>query len=131
MKRMSNNSNDKMGSETTPLGELLKMLREKRGLTHYALQERSGIDRSNLRRIESGILAHVKPATLERLADALDVDVEDFYEAHWETTGQPLPSIPTYFRTKHRYLTDGDIAKIEEFVQRTEEERIRTSGTSR
>ncbi|NQE69695.1 hypothetical protein NG2371_04162 [Nocardia gamkensis] len=127
---MSNNSNDKMGSETTPLGVLLKTLREERGLTHYALQERSGIDRSNLRRIESGILAHVKLATLERLADALDVDVEDFYEAHWETTGQPLPSIPTYFRTKHRYLTDGDIAKIEEFVQRTEEERIRSSGTS-
>ncbi|MFR9772428.1 helix-turn-helix domain-containing protein [Nocardia sp. SC052] len=127
---MSNNSDDKQGSESTPLGELLKMLREERGLTHYALQERSGIDRSNLRRIESGILAHVKPATLDKLADALDVDVEDFYEAHWETTGQPLPSIPTYFRTKHRYLTDGDIAKIEDFVQRTEEERIRTSGTS-
>lgn len=127
---MSNNSDDKQGSEPTPLGELLKALREERGLTHYALQERSGIDRSNLRRIESGILAHVKPATLERLADALDVDVEDFYEAHWKTTGQPLPSIPTYFRTKHCFLTDGDIAKIEAFVQRTEEERIRTSGTS-
>lgn len=124
---MSNSPTNNTESESTPLGELLKKLREERGMTHYALQERTGIDRTNIRRIEVGVLANVKPATLERLADALDVDVEDFYEAHWQTTGQPLPSLPTYFRTKHRYLTDGDIAKIENFVQRTEEERIQTS----
>ncbi|UGT64437.1 helix-turn-helix domain-containing protein [Nocardia asteroides] len=118
---------DDRDPESTPLGELLKKLREERGLTYYALQERTGIERTNIRRIEVGTLSNVKPATLERLADALDVDVEDFYEAHWKTTSQPLPSLPTYFRTKHRYLTEGDIAKIENFVQRTEEERIQTS----
>jgi hypothetical protein len=43
-------------------------------------------------------------------------DAQRFYEAHWETTGQPLPSLPVYFRAKYHHLDDEQIARIEEFV---------------
>lgn len=100
----------------TPLSRLLSGLRHGAGLTTWALAQRSGIDRSNIRRIESGTVSNITVSTMQKLADALDVEVERFYEAHWETTGQPLPSLPTYFRTKYRELSDRQIAEIEEFV---------------
>jgi transcriptional regulator with XRE-family HTH domain len=102
--------------KSTPLSRLLSSLREEAGLSTWALAKRSGIDRSNIRRIETGVVANVTVATMQKLADGLDVEVERFYEAHWETTGQPLPSLPTYFRTKYRNLNDRQIAQIEEFV---------------
>lgn len=100
----------------TPLSRLLSGLRHEAGLTTWALARRSGIDRSNIRRIESGTVSNITVVTMQKLADALEVEVERFYEAHWETTGQPLPSLPTYFRTKYRQLSDRQIAEIEEFV---------------
>ncbi|WP_169592809.1 helix-turn-helix domain-containing protein [Antrihabitans stalactiti] len=105
----------------TPLSELLKRLRDERGLSLYALAQVSGIDRGNLRRIETGAISNLTPATMQKLADALEVDVEDFYAAHFETTGQPLPSLPVYFRTKHQSLSDEQIAEIDAYVRRIEE----------
>ncbi|WP_396910329.1 helix-turn-helix domain-containing protein [Mycolicibacterium sp.] len=106
----------------TPLSKLLVSLRTNAGLSTWKLAQRSGIDRSNIRRIESGVLANLTPATMQKLADALDVEVERFYEAHWLTTGQPLPSLPTYFRTKYRKLTDHQIAEIQDFVDKLQSE---------
>jgi len=91
-------------------------------LDRRQVAQRSGIDRSNIRRIESGVVVNVTPATMQKLADALDVEVERFYEAHWQTTGQPLPSLPTYFRTKYHDLDDDQIAQIEHFVDHLQDE---------
>ncbi len=121
--------------EPTPLSQLLIDLRTAADLTTWALAQRSGIDRSNIRRIESGAVSNLTPATMQKLADALDVEVERFYEAHWQTTGQPLPSLPTYFRTKYDALNDEQIAQIENFVEQlrghendaTEESRTHSS----
>jgi transcriptional regulator with XRE-family HTH domain len=106
----------------TPLSALLIELRTAADLSTWALAQRSGIDRSNIRRIESGVVANVTPATMQKLADALDVEVERFYEAHWQTTGQPLPSLPTYFRTKYHGLNDQQIAQIEDYVEHLQDE---------
>lgn len=101
----------------TPLATLLIQLRQKAGISTWVLAQRSGINRSNIRRIEAGTVTDPTPATMQKLADALDVEVERFYEAHWATTGRrPLPSLPTYFRTKYRHLNDRQIAQIEQFV---------------
>jgi transcriptional regulator with XRE-family HTH domain len=100
----------------TALASLVTGLRKAAGISTWTLAQRSGIDRSNIRRIESGVVSNITVATMQKLAAALDVDVERFYEAHWETTGQTLPSLATYFRTKYRQLSDHQIAQIEEFV---------------
>jgi transcriptional regulator with XRE-family HTH domain len=103
-------------NNSTPLGSLVAGLRKAAGISTWTLAQRSGIDRSNIRRIESGVVSNITVATMQKLATALDIDVERFYEAHWETTGRTLPSLPTYFRTKYRQLSDHQIGQIEEFV---------------
>lgn len=106
----------------TPLSELLVHLRERQGLSTWMLAQASGIDRSNIRRIESGQVSNITTETMQKLATALDTDIEDFYEAHWKTTGQPLPSMPTYFRTKYHELSDEQIAAVEQFVDNLSEQ---------
>lgn len=101
----------------TPLSELLIALRADKKMNRYTLEQRSGVNHTNIRRIETGEISDITPALMQRLADALDVDVEQFYEAHWKTTGRPLPSLPTYFRTKYKKLTTTQIKQVEELVE--------------
>lgn len=61
-------------STVTPVKMRLKELREAKGWTQVQLAEHSGIDQGNISRIESGATKGVDFATLEKLADALDVD---------------------------------------------------------
>lgn len=100
----------------TPLALLLEGLRTDAGLSQYALAAKCGFDRSNIRRIEDGTVADITEDTMRTLADALDIDIERFYEAHWLTTRRPLPSLPTYFRSKYHDLTPAQIAKVEAMV---------------
>jgi len=115
----------------TPLSRLLTELRTAANMTTWALAQRSGIDRSNIRRYESGVASNLTPATMQKLADALDVEVERLYEAHWQTTGQPLPSLPTYFRTKYGGFNDQQIARIEAFVEQLHDQDIDHSPKKR
>jgi transcriptional regulator with XRE-family HTH domain len=95
-----------------PLGQKLQALREQAGLTLYELERRSGVNRAKLLRMESGVIRQPTPETLNKLASALDIDPEEFYDALWADTDSPLPSLATYFRSKYR-LRDDQIEVIE------------------
>lgn len=56
------------------LGEQIKTLREKRGMTQAALADAAGVQREAVGRIESGI-RKPGPELLERLADALGAEI--------------------------------------------------------
>jgi len=60
------------------LGEAIRSIRQKKGLSQGEMQKRTGILRSYLSRVENG---HTLPsfATLQRLASAMEVDLEDFF----------------------------------------------------
>jgi len=103
----------------SPLGQKLQALREQAGLTLYQLEERSGIPRSRLFRLENGTTRQPTQDTLSKLAAALQVDPEEFYDLVWQDTGEPLPSLPTYFRSKFDF-TDEQIAVIERAMSRAE-----------
>ncbi|KSU53333.1 hypothetical protein AS181_22135 [Gordonia sp. SGD-V-85] len=79
------------------------------------LATRSGYDRSNLRRVEEGKMS-LTPETAQKLAEALDVDVEVFYDAIWQTSDDPLPSLPVYFRHRYQDLTPEQISEVEAMV---------------
>ena len=104
-------------STETPLAALIKRLRNARGLSLHELARRSGYDRSNLRRVEAGSIASLSTENSRKLADALDVDVELFFEAIWQTNDGYLPSLPTYFRQKYQHLSAGQIAAVEQLVE--------------
>jgi transcriptional regulator with XRE-family HTH domain len=101
-----------------PLDQLLPRLREENGLSLYELSQRSGINRSNLHRMENGIITDPSRDTLNRIARALDVEPELLYDSVTAADPDALPSLPTYFRTKYR-LTDDEIAQVQRIVEST------------
>lgn len=60
------------------LGYKLKQLRKEKGLTMVELEKMSGIKQAMLSQIESG-KKNPRPATVEKLANALGVNREYFY----------------------------------------------------
>ena len=60
------------------MGLLLRQWRDRRGLSLRQLGERSGVSYVTIQRIEADALSPTV-ATLEKLADALDISVRDFF----------------------------------------------------
>lgn len=113
-----NDDRNEQGDEQAPssLAEVLTRLRTEAGFTMYQLAKRSGVSRGQLSRMESGEARHPASETLQRLARALEVQPEEFYDAAWQDNGGPLPSPAVYFRSKYQ-LTDTQIAELEASVK--------------
>ncbi|MDX3455724.1 tetratricopeptide repeat protein [Streptomyces sp. ME02-8801-2C] len=74
------------------LGEVLRDRRRRLGLTQEELAERAGVSVRTICHVETGRIEHPRPATVRRLADALDLtgtDLEDFQRA---ATGVASPT---------------------------------------
>ncbi len=104
----------------TTLAELVNRLRLRAGISMYELAKRTGINRSTLMRIEDGTTTGPDTGTLNTLARGLGVEPEQFYDAVWQDTDNPLPSPAVYFRSKYR-LTDEQIAELEQSIERLAE----------
>lgn len=59
------------------LGVILKRVRERRGLSVQALAKKSGMDAAHIQRLESGARSTPRFETVARLADALDVSLDE------------------------------------------------------
>lgn len=55
----------------------LKLERVKRNLTQKELQELSGVSRVTIRKIEKGLIENVTLSTYKKLAQALEIPVEE------------------------------------------------------
>lgn len=113
-----------MGSSQheTTLGVLLKQRRTELGLSLYELAKRTGINRSNLMRLEDGVIG--QPRNLEALntlALALEVEPEELYDAVWQDSNEPLPSPAIYFRSKYQ-LSDNQIQELKSTFERITED---------
>ena len=64
--------------EIKTFGEKLRELRRERGLSQLDLELDSGLNRTEISRIENG-LKNVEFATIVKLATALEVEVKDFF----------------------------------------------------
>ncbi|RYY39029.1 MAG: XRE family transcriptional regulator [Chitinophagaceae bacterium] len=69
---------DRFELEKKAFGSRLRQLRELRGLSQLDLELASGINRTEISRIENG-QKNIELATIVRLAIALDVDLKDFF----------------------------------------------------
>jgi transcriptional regulator with XRE-family HTH domain len=83
------------GREETALREL-KRLREEKGWSQTKLASESGIDRATINQVEGGKRSPTI-ATLEVLADVMDVEVADFF---------PKAQPPLPLHEEHRGLTE-------------------------
>jgi transcriptional regulator with XRE-family HTH domain len=69
---------------------------------------------STVSRLETGFIATPKPDHLQKLAQALGIDVEELYEAAGYLT--PLPELRPYLRAKYG-LTDEQASQMEGQLQ--------------
>jgi transcriptional regulator with XRE-family HTH domain len=98
------------------LGGLLKRERERAGLTARQLADAAGLVASTVSRLENGFIATPRPDHLQRLAGALEIDVEELYAAVGYLTEGALPELRPYLRTKYG-LTDEQASQIEGYMQ--------------
>jgi transcriptional regulator with XRE-family HTH domain len=73
------------------LGERVKTLRERQGLTQSELAQRCGIAQATISRLETGDLKDVQSSVAKRLARALGVTV-DYLVGMYEDEGQLQPA---------------------------------------
>ena len=113
-----------MAATKETLAEALVRLRRQAGLSQRQLQERSGIDRSVLSRLESGEKQQGSPATLTKLASALNVSVSEILTiaGYTSSEAEALPAIRPYLRSKYRHLSETAQDELAEFLERLEAE---------
>lgn len=58
------------------IGETIKRLRKEKGMTLEELGNRVGVGKSTVRKWETGMIANMRRDKIQKLADALDVDVD-------------------------------------------------------
>jgi transcriptional regulator with XRE-family HTH domain len=103
-------------SNLQQLGDLLKSERERAGLTVRQLAEAAGLVPSTVSRLETGFIPTPRPDSLQKLAQALGIDVEELYAAAGYLTPGSLPELRPYLRTKYG-LTDEQANQIEGYMQ--------------
>jgi transcriptional regulator with XRE-family HTH domain len=98
------------------LGQLIQRHRDAKGLSLRALAREAGLDYSWLSRIEQGEIATPAPQRLQRLARALDLDIEELYGLSGYAVSDRLPEFDTYLRAKYD-LPDQAVNQLDEYFQ--------------
>ncbi len=90
----------------------VKFYRRARGLSQRELSSRSGVMKKTICAIETGKVEEPRPATLRKLADALDVEPMDLMlgeatvvlRARWGADGVPDSTLEVSEKTPERHL---------------------------
>src|SRR4051794_5326501 len=88
-------------SDLQQLGSLIKRERERAGMTVRQLADAAGLVPSTVSRLETGFIATPRPEHLQRLAQALGIDVEELYVTVGYLTPGALPELRPYLRAKY------------------------------
>ena len=98
------------------LGAYIKRQREARGLSIRALAKVSGVDGSNLSRIERGERSAM-PDILQAIARGLAIPLVELM-ATGKLRARDLPSLDDYLRVRYRQLPEDQIRDVELYIQR-------------
>jgi len=97
------------------LGAYVRERREAADISLRELEEATKINRGALSLIESG-LRQPTAETLQRIAEALQLDYEDLYAVSGISRPEKLPEIDAYLRTRYRdELTATDRKSLERY----------------
>ena len=100
------------------LSAILRRERARAGLTVRGLAEKSGLVVSTVSRLESGLVAEPRPSHLQKLAQALSIDVEELYAEVGYLAPGTLPELRSYLRVKYG-LDDEAASRIEGYLEAT------------
>lgn len=97
------------------LGRRLSARREELGLTLRDVERLAGVDDATVARLEKGMIADPRPATVRAICEALDLVVADVYPAAYPGS---LPNFRPYLRTKYRGLPVEAVEQLDRIFQR-------------
>lgn len=107
-----NTTVDKVAQGYKALGEHIHQLRLDRGLKLRETARKAGVDPTWLSRLEQGVYVSPDPHQLVKVAQGLEVDVEELYVVAGLSTGHGLPGFAPYLRAKYD-LPDEAVAQLE------------------
>lgn len=115
---------DMSKSQLKALGKLVAQARNDRGLTREVVARQAGLAESSLKRLEDGEFARPDPEKLQRIARALDLDVEDLFALAGYTPSDGLPNLGPYLRRKFEGdLSAKDRKDVERYIEQKRAER--------
>ncbi len=82
------------GNESNNISRLMKYFRKAKGMSQEELSNAAGINLSTIKKYEVG-LRNPKYEQLEKIASALDINVNNFYETEINTIGDLISIIET------------------------------------
>jgi Helix-turn-helix. len=89
-----------MPSNLKALGKLIARERARQGLSLETLGNAAGATRSAIMRLERGEFGRPDPEKLQRIARALDLDVEDLFALAGYVPSDGLPNFGPYLEAK-------------------------------
>jgi transcriptional regulator with XRE-family HTH domain len=104
-------------SKRNELGNHIRKTRQEQALSLRALAKASKLDWSYIGRLEKGEIAVPDPGKLQKLAAALDIEIEDFYALAGYTVPDGLPGLAPYLRVKYD-LPEAATDDVERYVAR-------------
>jgi transcriptional regulator with XRE-family HTH domain len=99
------------------LGEFIRKTRQDKGLGLRPLAKLAGLDWSYIGRLEKGEIGTPDPVKLQKLARALEVEIEDFYALAGYFMPEGLPELAPYLRVKYDLSEDAS-EQVERYVAR-------------
>ena len=112
------------------LGTLVRHARERAGLSLRHLEAITSVPRNTLHRLERDQLDTPSPVTLQRLADALELNRDDLFAFVGYRPSATLPSLAPYLRAKYQLPPDA-AAEAHEALQGILERYDRTPAAER
>jgi transcriptional regulator with XRE-family HTH domain len=98
------------------LGQALRRARQAKGLSLRALGQACDMEYSYIAYLEQGKFDNPDPKKLQRLAQALDVAIEDFYALAGYLPASGLPELQPYLRAKYD-LPEDAAQQIDAYVK--------------
>lgn len=117
-------------SDLSRLGSFIAQQRTKLDMSQNALAIEVGVTRSTILRMERGDFGRPDPEKLQRIARALDLDAEDFFELAGYAPDESLPALRPYLRRKLG-LSDEDQEKVERYITRVRKQAAEESDGKR
>jgi|SRR3954453_5478831 transcriptional regulator with XRE-family HTH domain len=103
------------------LAQFVRVARARLGVSVRHVAEKAGVSHPYITQIERGYVTYPRPQTLERIAKALDVPVEEAF-AVVGYDSRELPSLPVYLRSKYA-MTGDEVHEVEEVIRKQNQRR--------
>jgi transcriptional regulator with XRE-family HTH domain len=109
------------------LGRDIAKARKAKGLSMHALANAVGMNVAAIHNLENGKVKEPRPAKLAKIAEMLDIRVEDLYSTIGYTVASELPELAPYLRAKYQ-LSNAEVKQLNGVFSALAEKKSKKGG---